>query len=146
MKMKGVSFFGFLFCIMTLGLSFVSCSDDDDNNGYASASLVGNWEYVYEDITSEYAYKVIQAYKFNYDNTGSYTETEIFKSNTGSTSSDYSTVETENFTYIYDEDDDVLILNFVDRGFYRRYYVMGISGRELMLQDSAGDVLLYSRK
>ena len=48
--------------------------------------------------------------------------------------------------YRYDEDDDVLILNFVERGFYRRYYVMGISGRELMLQDSDGDVLLYSRK
>ena len=146
MELKRMSFLGVLFCVMTLGLSLVSCSDDDDKAQEVQVGLVGKWEYAYEDVTSEYIYKNISTYVFNADNTGSYTETESLKATAGSTSSDYTTVDTENFTYIYDASKDRLILNFVDRGFYRQYSVMGISSRELMLQDSEGGVWIYFRK
>jgi hypothetical protein len=67
-------------------------------------------------------------------------------SNSGSSTSDLTLTNTEKFTYIYDEDDDHLILNFIEEGAYIQYNVMGISQRELMLEDKKGNVYIYLKK
>ena len=144
MEMKRFSFLGILLGVMTFAMSFVSCSEDND--GEVKAGLVGVWEYTYEVDKGEYLEKNIETYKFNSDNTGTHTETSIMMSNSGSSTSDFTLTNTEKFTYIYDEDDDHLILNFIEEGAYIQYNVMGISQRELMLEDKKGNVYIYLKK
>lgn len=77
--------------VAMLSISFVSCSDDDDD---VSNSIVGTWRYEEDDY-----YEVIT---FKSDGTGTWTEYEL---------GDYDSVF---FTYTYDYTSMVLVMRYED--------------------------------
>ena len=90
--MKKNYFYGLLAIMMValLGISFVSCNDDDDDNGPKSKTLVGTWKH-----TQEIGYVLL-----------------VFKSNGTGYAYEYyyedGDAETYNFTYTFDKSSMIL--------------------------------------
>ena len=145
MKVKDFKFALMAFVMMFVGMSFVACSEDDDDPE-PKKSLVGTWEWDDEYTEDGEKVKMLQRYVFNADLTGNFYEKVTYVTTVGSKEENMSFEGNEKSTYIYDNEDDELILNFKEEGTYRTFDVMGISAKELMLEDSDGDVYYFEKK
>ena len=146
MKVKDFKFAIMAFVVMMTGLSFTSCSKDDPDKPTPANELIGTWEWSDEEEEGDESVKYLMRYTFNEDLTGVYYEKITYVTSKGSKDENMSMEESERFTYIYDEDDDELILNFKEEGSYREYDVKGLSAKELMLKDNSGGVYYFERK
>ena len=96
--MKKNYFYGLLAIVMValLGVSFVSCNDDDDDNGPKISNIVGTWKH-----TQEIGYTLL-----------------VFRSNGTGYANEYyyedGEAETYNFTYTFDEGSMILRVKVED--------------------------------
>ncbi len=144
MKLKDFKFALLAFVAMMTGFALTSCSEDDDEG--SKNELIGTWEWKSEDVSDGESIVYIQRYTFRKDLTGDFYEKTTYVTSSGSKDENMSIEETERFTYIYDEDDDELILNFKEESSYREYEIKGISAKELMLEDKWGDIYYFEKK
>ncbi len=104
--MKKLRFLGLMLAMLVASVSFVGCSDDDDDVVDDPKSIVGTWEEVDIDIT----------FQFNADGTG------MLKDKSG----------TSNFKYTYSYSDEILKLWYVNSTTVYNYSAQR-TGNTLML-------------
>ena len=56
--------------VALVSMSFVSCSDGDDDNGSSNSSIVGTWKYDFSEEEDGEFYVGYQLFTFNADGTG----------------------------------------------------------------------------
>ena len=145
MKVKDFKFAIMAFVVMMTGLSFTSCSKDDPDEPTPANELIGTWEWSDEEEEGDESVKYLMRYTFNEDLTGVYYEKITYVTSKGSKDENMSMEESERFTYIYDEDDDELILNFKEEDSCREYDIKGLSAKELMLKDNSKNMCYFEK-
>lgn len=123
--------------MLVTSMAFVSCSDDDDDEGYALAELIGSWQtfssYTDGDVV---IMQVGVLLTFNEDFTA--TERAIIRENNEVTMD-----RTLSFTYEYDG--TLLKLKNDKTGVERTYRIMITNNKLAQIDDELSDITIYSK-
>lgn len=125
-------FWAMLIAFIGMGMTFTSCSDDDDDIN----PIVGTWEKVYQYLDGTKIHRLT----FSKDLT--FEEKYITKidGQMGSGVEEYSG------TYVYDAENSRLFLTFKDATSYMEQYHVSFSDNTLILTDKTDSTEIFTKK